>query len=234
MRQAAQAVAVTGDGRRPGRGPGIAAAVLLPAGAVLMAVGLVMGRGGYQASEIASGSMEPTYRQGDTIVAEEMDGADVRRGDVVLFSAPDRVPVGLSVQRVVALGGDRVAYRNGDEAVTLNGRPLDEPYVKDGSPGAAGAEFDVRVPEGRMFVLGDNRGNSLDSRYRSEQSGTVAVTAVRSRVLDDWTVPALFVVAGLTGAVVFLAGAGLAVAALVVRRRAVSVPAPFGPGWPPA
>ncbi|MGW7051700.1 signal peptidase I [Streptomyces sp. NPDC054887] len=225
--------AVTG-GRRPGRGLGIAAVVLLIAGAVLAAAGLGLSRGGYQASKVGSDSMSPTYRQGDTIVAEEIAGDDVRRGDVVLYAAPERIPGRLVLQRVVAVGGDRVAYRDGDASVRLNGSPLDEPYVRDGLAGVAGAAFDVTVPEGRMFVLGDNRGNSLDSRFfLSERSGTVAVSSVRGRVLDDWTVPVVLFAAGMAGVLLFLTGGGLGAAALVVRRRGVAtVPAPVWPAAP--
>ncbi|WP_244316355.1 signal peptidase I, partial [Streptomyces albidochromogenes] len=209
-----------------GRGLGVAAVVLLLAGIVLVTAGLVLGRGGHQASEVGSGSMDPTYRQGDRIVTEEIGGDDIRRGDVVLSSIPERVPEGLALQRVVALGGDRIAYRRGDAALTLNGRPLDEPYVRAGEPGDGVTSFDVEVPEGRMFLLGDNRGNSRDSRYfLSEQSGTVAVGAVRARVLDDWTVPVLLVAGGFVGVVLLLVGGGLGVASLVAgRRKAVVTP----------
>ncbi|WP_079407496.1 signal peptidase I [Streptomyces sp. 3211] len=94
----------------------------------------------------------------------------------------------LSVERVIAVGGDRIAYIPGERKLTLNGKPLDEPYVLNGDAvaGTPGA-FDVKVPEGRLFLLGDTRGNSADSRYWFEVSegGTAPLSAVRGKRIGE-------------------------------------------------
>ncbi|WP_422125602.1 signal peptidase I [Streptomyces caatingaensis] len=74
------------------------------------------------------------------------------------------------IKRVVGVGGDRVACCDRGGRVTVNGRPLDEPYVHPGNPPSELA-FDVRVPAGRLFVLGDHRSDSADSRYHLTEAG---------------------------------------------------------------
>lgn len=74
------------------------------------------------------------------------------------------------IKRVVGVGGDRVACCDRDGRVTVDGRPLDEPYVHPGNPPSELA-FDVRVPAGRLFVLGDHRSDSADSRYHLTDPG---------------------------------------------------------------
>lgn len=115
-------------------------------------------RGGYQASEVAGENMYPTYRPGGTVVTEEIGGGDIRRGDVILLSAPERVPEGLSSQRVVAPGGDRVACRHRGGVSTPNSRPLDEPYAKDGVPGAGEWSSTSRCPWGGCSCPGGQPG----------------------------------------------------------------------------
>jgi signal peptidase I len=67
------------------------------------------------------------------------------------------------VKRVIAVGGDDVSCCGRDGAILVNGEPLEEPYLPEGAAPST-VEFDLHVPEGRMFVLGDNRADSTDSR----------------------------------------------------------------------
>ncbi|MFB6810972.1 signal peptidase I [Streptomyces sp. NPDC056387] len=210
--------------RTPGRRLGIGAMALLVLGGGL-ALGVtvataVLVEDGYTSRSVPGDAMDPTYRRGDTAYFRLGGGGGIRRGDVALISAPSWVAQGDVLKRVVALGGDRISYRAGDATLLLNGVPLEEPYLKDRATPATGP-FDVVVPEGRMFVLGDNRGNSLDSHVRlSDHDGTLPVSAVRGRAV---AAPVGFLAAGaagLVGSALLLAGGGLGVAALVVRGRA--------------
>ncbi|MFJ8978093.1 signal peptidase I [Streptomyces sp. NPDC102282] len=153
----------------------------------------------------ARGAMEPTYHQDDRVLVERASGNDVRRGDVVLYSVPDRYN-GLAVlQRVIGLGGDRIVFADG--TLTINGHPADEPYVKEADSGIKTAPYDVKVPAGRMFLLGDNRENSNDSRYfLSDNSGTVPTAAVQGRAPKSGTGPLKFGLAMVFGVLLMLAG----------------------------
>jgi signal peptidase I len=115
----------------------------------------------FQPFYIPSGSMEPTLLTGDRIIVSKFSYyfSEPERGDVVVFKYP-RDPKRVFVKRVVALGGETVAIKDGQ--LYIDGVLVPEEYIParvsypDFGP--------VRVPEGKLFMLGDNRANSDDSR----------------------------------------------------------------------
>jgi signal peptidase I len=129
----------------------------------------------FQAFYIPSASMEPTLEKGDRVLVNKLsyDVHDVRRGDVIVFELePDQVgDDGIKdlIKRVIGLPGDTIESRDG--VVYVNDRALEEPYLAEGTvtgdpeDGQNPAIERQVVPEGHVFVLGDNRSNSADSRY---------------------------------------------------------------------
>jgi signal peptidase I len=130
-----------------------------------------------EASVVPTGSMEGTILIGDHLFLDKLlYGPEVpltnwhlprlktiRRGDIVVFRYP-RNPSEAFLKRVVAVAGDRVEIR--DAVVYINSRPVSEPYaVHSGSRTAALEQMaPLTVPQDSLFVLGDNRDNSSDSR----------------------------------------------------------------------
>ncbi len=116
---------------------------------------------------IPSSSMEPGLRAGDRVVATLLtpDPFPVRRGDVVVFEdTKGWLPGGGHViKRAVGLPGDIVSWTPGEETLRVNGVPVEEPYLAPGETPAQEA-FEVTVPAGRLWVLGDHRSASADSR----------------------------------------------------------------------
>jgi signal peptidase I len=129
-----------------------------------------------QAYKIPSSSMEPTILIGDHILVSKRAYQEQapRRGDLVVYLYPQD-PSREFVGRVAAVGGDRIEIR--DKQLFVNGRAADEPYIVHNDPevmpaGNTANPFQQRdqvpplvVPEDFSFVLGDNRDNSLDSRF---------------------------------------------------------------------
>jgi len=192
-----------------------------------------------QVFSIPSGSMETTLLPGDRILVSKIvyRFRPIARGDIVVFSgagswdpvaqAPsnplariwdDAVNlVGIAgpqtdyVKRVIGIPGDHVVCCNASGQVTVNGVPLSESsYIY---PNAAPSEvrFNVTVPAGRLWVMGDDRGDSDDSRYRMADpgNGTIPESAVVGRAfliiwpfsrVSDLPIPDTFKQAGLSAA----------------------------------
>jgi signal peptidase I len=132
---------------------------------------------------IDSSSMQPAIRRGDRFVADRnyYRHNQPARGDVAVYLHPRR-PETLYVKRIVALAGDRVAIRDGRAIV--NGFALEEPYAILGDAGAFYNQArEITVPDGHVFVLGDNRANSFDSRAANDH-GPVPVENLRARATD--------------------------------------------------
>ena len=144
--------------------------LLVVAVLVLLAVRLVA-----EPMRVSSDSMAPTYSEGDEVLVEKLSPGtrDPERGAVVVFRRPDSDE--LMIKRVVALGDQTVAIRDG--VLTVDGQHPTEPYV---DRIVAGSYFGpVRVPAGAVFVLGDKRLGSVDSRT----FGAVPIDAVIGRVV---------------------------------------------------
>ncbi|MFF3677825.1 signal peptidase I [Streptomyces sp. NPDC002120] len=222
-------------GNRPGRRRGTWAIVLLAVGvktllAALIAIGVFLPPGGYDGRRMGGEFMAPRSPRGAEIWYERSGGERIHRGDVVVVSDPegaDGVDIG---GRVLAVAGDRLSYGTGDPTLTLNGKPLTEPYLASGSLPST-VPFDVRVPEGRVLVMGDNRGLSHDADYLAGTGhGTLPAADIRGKAVPKPTW--LLVAAGALalGALLTLAGAVVGISRLIARRRTRAPAPPWGGG----
>ncbi|PLT33824.1 signal peptidase I [Bacillus sp. V5-8f] len=123
--------------------------------------------------EVEGESMQPTLQDGNRLVVSKIvyQIEDIHRFDVIVFHATDKEDY---VKRVIGLPGDAIAYK--DDSLYVNGIKYSEPYLKHFSPPLPGrnltGDFTLgeltgfrKVPSGKLFVLGDNRLGSMDSRH---------------------------------------------------------------------
>jgi signal peptidase I len=121
----------------------------------------------FQAFYIPSSSMEPTLQIDDRVLVNKLsyDAHDVNRGDLIVFRRPEEISGDTRdlIKRVIGLPGESVSTDPDTGQVLIDGQPLIEPYLEP-SVRSSGLETPVLVSEGHVFVMGDNRGNSQDSR----------------------------------------------------------------------
>lgn len=161
---------------------------------VLLAFALAQGIKAFlvQPFVIPSGSMIPTIELKNRVLAEKITYRFVRPpkyGDIIVFQNPTHDPATpILIKRVIAVGGQTVDLRDG--SVYVDGKKLAEPYThgKPSDPLNPMITFPFRVPDGDIWVMGDNRTNSGDSRY----FGPVAVSAVVGHAFWTYWPPSAF------------------------------------------
>jgi len=134
---------------------------------------------------IPSASMENTLLVGDRVLVNELvpKAVGLQRGDVVVFQDPGGwLGPGMGddlIKRVIGLPGDTVSCCDADGRLQVNGHAVDEPYVvlRSGSNRVSGQDFTEKVPAGQIWVMGDNRYESADSRVH----GTVPESDIVGR-----------------------------------------------------
>ena len=138
---------------------------------------------------ITGDSMSHTLNRGDILLT--LRGDEVQRGDLIVFYVEGNR---MLVKRAVAVAGDRVEMTE-DGALIVNDQPVDEPYISSRALGECDQEFPLVVPQERVFVLGDHRELSIDSR--SSAMGCIAREQVIGKAaVRIWPLNALGLIAG--------------------------------------
>ena len=144
---------------------------------------------GFRVSGIEGTSMLPTLEDGDRVVLTAFDGKP-ERGQVVIITQPNAFgkPV---VKRIIATENQTVDINFSTGDVFVDGELLDEPYINNPTTNNEGVQFPVTVPEGHVFVMGDNRQGSTDSRSTMigfiDENYILGVVKYRMVNIDDET-----------------------------------------------
>jgi len=182
---------------------------------VALAVSLVIKTFLVQFFYIPSGSMENTLQINDRVAVNKLPfiGKSINRGDVVVFRDPDNwlpepfnsdqnkyiakvkeafVAVGVLpnpakqylVKRVIGVAGDKVECCSKNKKLMINGKEINEPYIFAGNS-PSDTNFNVTVPAGKIWVMGDHRAASADSRFHQEDinHGMVPTSKVTGKVV---------------------------------------------------
>ena len=105
-------------------------------------------------------SMQPTLHNGDWLALRSVN-TSVQRGDIVVVTQPNTLNEPL-IKRVIAVAGDTLDINFAEGTVSVNGEVLTEPYIQEPTYRMFDVAFPITVPEGKIFVMGDNRNDSLE------------------------------------------------------------------------
>ena len=130
---------------------------------------------------VSGGSMENTLYDGDRLIMLNSMFCDYKQGDIVIVNAYNSTLNETIIKRIVAVGGQTVDIDFNTGIVYVDGIALDEPYVKELTYTTGGTEFPLTLAEDEVFVMGDNRNRSTDSR--STMLGPVKADYVQGKAV---------------------------------------------------
>ncbi len=135
-------------------------------------------------------SMNPTLHDGDWLTVSAIT-QEINVGDIVVVTQPNSLNEPL-IKRVIAKGGDEVYIDFIEGTVTVNGVVMYEPYIAEKTSRMGDFVYPLTVPEGMLFVMGDNRNDSLDSRFKTigfiDERYVLGVAQVRIFPFGDWEI----------------------------------------------
>ncbi|WP_329091262.1 signal peptidase I [Streptosporangium sp. NBC_01469] len=150
---------------KSGKGGGLRESLFLLVCGVVVA--LLLQAFVFQSFWIPSESMQNTLQVGDRVVVNKLHG-ESERGDIVVFKGWNNED---TIKRVIAVGGDTVKCCDAKKRITVNGVPLEESSYLFSGDFPSGESFKKVVPDGRLWVMGDHRTASADSRAHEERLG---------------------------------------------------------------
>ena len=149
---------------------------------------------------IPSPSMEHTLNVLDRVLVNKLvyDFRDPHRGEIIVFKAPTEWQSGAEgedfIKRIIGVPGDHVVCCDAQHRLMINGHSIDEPYIYHDADGnqdaAADKDFDITVPQDRLWVMGDHRSASGDSLEHWEETGDIT----KSTITEDSIVGRAFTV----------------------------------------
>jgi len=127
---------------------------------VLVLVNIFVGR----VSGVSGSSMLPTLTEGDQLIVQVAGYDRYSRGDIIVIAAEEEFPGEPLVKRIIGIAGDTIDFDFDKGVLILNGEEVYEPYIKESMRKFGMMDYPLVVPDGHVFVMGDNRNGSTDSR----------------------------------------------------------------------
>ena len=145
---------------------------------------------GFRVVGVDGESMMPTLNNGDWLTVKAIN-TTIERGDIVVITQPNITNEPL-IKRVIAVGGDTLDINFMSGEVKVNGEVIDEPYINAPTHNPGDFNKPIRIPEGYVFVMGDNRNASLDSRFSTigviDERYVLGVANARLFPFGDWEI----------------------------------------------